>query len=302
MVINFISGLLIHQALQRICYIRNCNCITDTLNRCGSKLCRVDTNNLTVHVQKGAAAVSRVDGCIGLDQSLRSNRLAGTLILTGDRTVFCTDISARQGLAGSQCISDCHNLITDLKVIGISHHGNFDLALCLVLDVGKFYCNNSEVIVRIGTFDLAFYRLIVDKADGKRRCTADNVVVCRNQELIVVLSDNNSGSACRNFLACGSEECLNFFHRCRRNCYQRRHRTRCNIFHGHLAGCFYGIGGITAVCCRCCGGRRNCNFLLLLCCCTDHFRTDCCSPNENTACHESEARCHGKCHAPFFCG
>ena len=191
---------------------------------------------------------------------------------------------------------------TNLKVIGISHHGNFDLALCLVLDVGKFYCNNSKVIVRIGTFDLAFYRLIVDKADGKRRCTADNVVVCRNQELIVVLSDNNSGSACRNFLACGSEECLNFFHRCRRNCYQRRHRTRCNIFHGHLAGCFYGIGGITAVCCRCCGGRRNCNFLLLLCCCTDHFRTDCCSPNENTACHESEARCHGKCHAPFFCG
>ena len=68
MILNLISGLLIHQTLNSICYIRNCDCITNTLNLCGSKLCRVDTNNLTVHVQKSTAAVARIDCCICLDQ------------------------------------------------------------------------------------------------------------------------------------------------------------------------------------------------------------------------------------------
>ena len=68
MIINLISGFRIHHILKRICNIRNRNGITHTLNLSRSKLGRVNTNNLTIHIQKRTATVTRIDSRICLDQ------------------------------------------------------------------------------------------------------------------------------------------------------------------------------------------------------------------------------------------
>ena len=68
MVIHFISCLGIHHVLKRIRNIRDRNGITHALNLSRSKLGRVDTNNLTIHIQKRTTTVTGVDSRICLDQ------------------------------------------------------------------------------------------------------------------------------------------------------------------------------------------------------------------------------------------
>ena len=63
---NLCSGLLIHQIFNDIGNTGDRDCIAHALYLCRSKFCGVDTDDLSVHVQKSAAAVARVDGCIGL--------------------------------------------------------------------------------------------------------------------------------------------------------------------------------------------------------------------------------------------
>ena len=63
---NLCSGLLIHQIFNDIGNTGDRDCIAHALYLCRSKFCGVDTDDLSVHVQNSAAAVARVDGCIGL--------------------------------------------------------------------------------------------------------------------------------------------------------------------------------------------------------------------------------------------
>ena len=68
MVIHFVSCLGIHHVLKRIRNIRNRNGITHALNLGRSKLGRVNSNNLTIHIQKCTATVTGIDSRICLDQ------------------------------------------------------------------------------------------------------------------------------------------------------------------------------------------------------------------------------------------
>ena len=68
MIIHFIPCLGIHHVLKRIRNIRDRNGITHTFNLSRSKLGRVDTNNLTIHIQKRTATVTGIDSRICLDQ------------------------------------------------------------------------------------------------------------------------------------------------------------------------------------------------------------------------------------------
>ena len=168
MVINFISGLLIHQALQRICYIRNCNCITDTLNRCGSKLCRVDTNNLTVHVQKSTTAVAWVDCCICLDQVCSGIAVAVIIadcIIRIQLTVLGAYNTGCYGLTITKCVTNCNNLCTNLQVIGITDSCNRNGIHCIAVNIIQGNCYNCKILLAVVTFYLSLTCCAVTEAN-----------------------------------------------------------------------------------------------------------------------------------------
>ena len=64
---NLGSGRLIHQLFDDAGYSGDGDCIAHAFHLCAGKLCRVDTNNLTLHIDQCAAAVAGVDGRICLD-------------------------------------------------------------------------------------------------------------------------------------------------------------------------------------------------------------------------------------------
>ena len=239
MIVDFISRSLIHQILKCICYIGDCNCVTHTFNFCGGKFCRVDTDNFTIHIQKCTTTVTRIDCCICLNQvcCIRIFILFYALII--EFTVLCTDNTGCYRLSVTKCVTDCNDLLTNLQIIRASDRSYCYLIHCIIRNIRKCYRNDCKVFVLIVTVYGCFISLTIDAGNRYGICSTYNMIVGCDQKIIIILSDNDTGTASLNFLLSGksltsaksisSEIVLYILDRFCCNCYNRFHSFCSNI-------------------------------------------------------------------------
>ena len=106
-------------------------------------------------------------------------------------------------LAKSECVADGDNALTHLQCVRISKSRCFDLALCVSGDLVKRYGDHRQICLGIGTLDGCVRSALIRECNRKSLGIADYVVVCDDQELRVILSDDDAGTAARNLVSLG---------------------------------------------------------------------------------------------------
>ena len=166
-IIQFISGSLIHQVLKNVCYIRDCDCITHTFNFCRCKFCRVDTYNLTFHIQKSTTTVTRVDSCICLDQVYTCTAVITSIcyciVIRIHSTVLSTYNTGCNRLTISKSITNSNYLLTNFQIIGAANLCNGNSVHCVTVNIIQSYRYNCKVSLFIKSFYRCFYCISIYK-------------------------------------------------------------------------------------------------------------------------------------------
>ena len=150
----------------------------------------IDANELSLHVQKGSAGVSGVDGRVYLDQvGVRS-------FLRCDLTVQGGNIANGYGLPETKGITDGDDALTRLQVFRVMQAGHLDLVHGALRHIRQLYCHDGQVHGGIGALDGCIHGFSVDEGNGDLTRILHYVVVGHDQKLVPRLLYNNTGARC----------------------------------------------------------------------------------------------------------
>ena len=96
---------------------------------------RVDTDDFTLAVEQGAAAVAAVDGSVGLDHVLYV-RIGGYFPVKG------ANYADRDGLAVAEGVADGDHAVADFECIAVAGGGDFDF--CQSFGADGFFANRDD--------------------------------------------------------------------------------------------------------------------------------------------------------------
>ena len=203
-IIQFISWCLIHQILKNVSHVWDCNCITHTFYFSRSKFCRVDTNNLTFHIQKSTATVTRVDSRICLDQVYTVTAVITSIcycvIVRIHSAVLGTYDTGCNRLSISKSITDCNYLLTYLQIIRTANLRNWNGIHCIIFNIIQRYRYNCKISLFIKSLYGCLHCISICKCNWQCIRTFYYMIICSNQKFIIILTNNNTGTTALYFL------------------------------------------------------------------------------------------------------
>ena len=251
---ELISRLTVYQLLQDRNRCIDRNRISHAFWGLACFLCHINPDDFSIRIEQRTAAVAKIDRCIGHDDRLGK-------IVNRNLTVQRTDNTARHALSIAKCISDRNRCLADLQCVRIANLCDPQLAPHGLRNIRELYSDNGQLIVLIHTLDLRRSDQIIGiirlctEADIQIACICHNMAVRRNQQLVIILSNDDSGScALCLILLCPVVISLNILYRLSGNSNDGRHTV------------FYNCGDICrhdSVWYRLCAlNRRICFFCL----------------------------------------
>ena len=116
----------VHKLIYNRCCLGDRNGISYTLNRRSGNLGRIDTDNLSPHIQQRSSTITGIDRSICLNDFHLAALCASILTLLRNLPVLGTDIAHCHRLAISQSITNSNYHLADLALGGISQSGDAD--------------------------------------------------------------------------------------------------------------------------------------------------------------------------------
>ena len=208
MLIQSVSGLTVDQILQNRDGLADRDPISHVVSI--QIACVKDADDLALRVDDHAAALALIGSSVCLELC------KGRSVFHADLNIERADDTGSDRDPLSKGIADRDGGLTDLQLIRASKDGNLELIQNILLDVIQINRNHGQISPGVRSLNPGgsdqIIRIIRLRREGDRhlRGILHNVVVGRDQELIVILCDDESAGVTLNLILPGLSEPVDY--------------------------------------------------------------------------------------------